>query len=179
MNKLIILCFVAVLLSGCGGNTATVNNATNTANNTVNSNPNTNVTNKNATNTNVTNAANTNKTANTTVAKPAETGPKLISFAKGKTESTENITLAPGASVQFILGATGAQTLFVTPGAKDLTFKMLKGIGGEFVKADDGTYSAETKGNNAAKGEIVFEVKNTTGKEIKTSLKIAIEDFAD
>lgn len=172
LKKIIIIGCAGFLLMSCGGNTPVATNNT-PANSTANSNttaPNT-ITNTSA---NV-----TNKTANNTAAKPAETGPKRISFSKGKTESTENITLAPGASIQFILGATGAQTLFVTPGSKDLTFKMLKGIGGEFVKADDGTYSAETKGNNEAKGDIVFEVKNSTNKEIKTTLKIAIEDFGD
>ena len=56
---------------------------------------------------------------------------------------------------------------------------MLKRIGGEFVKADDGTYSAETKGNYGAKGDILFDVKNNTTKAIKTSIKIEIEDFGD
>jgi hypothetical protein len=115
-------------------------------------------------------------------AKPApaaETAPKRVSFAKGATSSTQNVTLAPGASIKFVLGATGAQTLIVVPGSDELMFKMLKGIGGEFIKAEDGSYGAETKGNNGQRGDILFEVKNTTSKEIKTTLKISIEDFGD
>jgi hypothetical protein len=172
LKKLLTIGLISVFLTACGGSGAvnqTANNPTNT--NATTANTNTNVAPKNT--------ANTSAPANATAVKPAETGPKRVAFVKGKTESTENITLAPGATTQFVLGATGAQNLFVTPGSKELTFKMLKGIGGEFIKADDGTYSAETKGNNAAKGDIVFEVKNPTAKEIKTTLKISIEDFGD
>ena len=172
MRKLLFIGLISVCLTACGGSVTVNPTANNTTNvNTTVANTNTNVTPKNT--------ANTNAPANATAVKSAETGPKRVAFTKGKTAATENITLAPGATAQFVLGATGAQNLFVTPGSKELTFKMLKGIGGEFVKADDGTYSAETKGNNAAKGDIVFEVKNSTSKEIKTMLKISIEDFAD
>jgi hypothetical protein len=172
MKKLLFICSIGLFAMACGGNTATVNTNTtaNVANTTVTAPANV---------ANSTNTANANKPANATAAKPAETGPKRVSFKKGEIGSTQSISLAPGASVQFILGATGAQNLYVTPASKDLTFKMLKGIGGEFSKGDDGMYSAETKGNNGAKGDILFEVKNNTAKEIKSSIKIEIEDFGD
>jgi hypothetical protein len=172
MKKLLFISSIALFAMACGGNATTVNTNANVVNSTVNA-P-TNVA-------NTTNTANTsaNKPANTAAAKPAPIEPTRVSFKKGEIGSTQSITLAPGASVQFVLGATGAQNLYVTPASKDLTFKMLKGIGGEFSKGDDGMYSAETKGNNGAKGDILFEVKNPTAKELKTSIKIEIEDFGD
>lgn len=180
LNKTAFISLLSFSLIACGGNQPTpTSNTTNAITNVVNTTNSTTANNANALANATPNAANANKPANATAAKPAESGPIRISFKKGEIGSTQTISLAPGASVQFVLGATGAQTLFVTPGSKDLTFKMLKGIGGEFVKADDGTYSAETKGNNAVKGDILFEVKNTTAKEIKTSIKVEIEDFGD
>lgn len=174
LRRTLFLLTISALAMACGGNTTTTNTTTNAANANVNTAPK-----APAGPSNSGNAANADKPANTTAEKPGESGPKRISFAKGETGSTQNITLAPGATIRFVLGATGAQTLFVTPASKELTFKMLNGIGGEFVKADDGTYSAETKGNNAAKGDILFEVRNPTAKEIKTSIRIEIEDFGD
>jgi hypothetical protein len=180
MKKLLFIGSIGLFAMACGGNAPTANTTPNTTANTVNVATNAPANVANTVNfANTTNAANANKPANATAAKPAESGPKRVSFKKGEIGSTQSITLAPGASVQFVLGATGAQNLYVTPASKDLTFKMLKGIGGEFSKGDDGMYSAETKGNNGAKGDILFEVKNTTAKEIKSSIKIEIEDFGD
>jgi hypothetical protein len=176
-KKLLFIGSIGLFAMACGGNTTPISPNANINANVANV-----VTNApaNVANTaNVVNTANANKPANATAAKPAESGPKRISFKKGEIGSTQSIMLAPGASMQFVLGATGAQNLYVTPASKDLTFKMLKGIGGEFTKGDDGMYSAETKGNNGAKGDILFEVKNTTAKEIKSSIKIEIEDFGD
>lgn len=160
----------------CGGNTATVNTnsntkivSTNVSSNTVNT----------ANNLGNTNAGNTNADKADTTTKPETSGPTRISFKRGETGSTQAISLAPGASVQFILGVTGAQTLFVTPASKDLVFKIVKGTDSQFIKADDGVYSAETKGDNVTKSEIVFEVKNPTTKEIKSSIKVEVEDFGD
>jgi hypothetical protein len=176
MKKLLLIASIGMVAAACGGNQTPIGTNANTnpanANTTANSPANA---------ANATNTANVsaNKPANTTAAKPAPSGPTRVSFKKGEIGSTQSISLAPGASVQFILGATGAQNLYVTPASKDLIFKMLKGIGGEFSKGDDGMYSAETKGNNGAKGDILFEVKNTTAKEIKSSIKIEIEDFGD
>jgi hypothetical protein len=172
MKKLLFICSIGLFAMACGGNTTPAGQNANVANTVVNAPSNV------ANTANVANTTNANKPANT-AAKPAPSGPTRISFKKGEIGSTQSIALAPGESVQFVLGATGAQNLYVTPASKDLTFKMLKGIGGEFSKGDDGMYSAETKGNNGAKGDILFEVKNTTAKEIKSSIKIEIEDFGD
>jgi len=173
LKNLLFIISIGFLAMACGGNTATTNTNATITNTSANSPVNTP---KAADNSNTMNA---NKPVANTPAKPVASGPTRISFKKGETGSTQTISLAPGASVQFILGVTGAQTLFITPGSKDLVFKIVKGTDGQFVKADDGIYSVETKGNNATKSEIIFEVKNTTTKEIKSSIKVEVEDFGD
>lgn len=120
---------------------------------------------------------NTNTNPQTSVASASPAGPKRLSVKQAENGVTEMITLAPGASMQFVTGATGAQNIYVTPRTKGLSFTMLKGMCDSFVLGDDGTYSAETKGNNAQTGDILFEVKNNTAKEIKTSIRIQVEDF--
>lgn len=179
MKNLIILAIAIVAFAACSSNQPAANNASNSnapANKSNTAAPATEAT--PASNSNANSNANANKSADL-AAKTDDSGPKRVMFAKGSTESTEMVTLAPGATKQFILGATGAQTLFITPGSDQLTFRIVRGIAGELIKADDGTYSAETKGNNGVKGDIVFEVKNPTKSEIKSKLVIAIEDFAD
>lgn len=177
MKNLIILTIAIVTFAACSSTQPAANNASNSnapANKSNTAAP--------AAETTPASNANANSNANKSAdlsAKTDESGPKRVMFAKGTTESTEMVTLAPGATKQFILGATGAQTLFITPGNDQLTFRIVRGIAGELIKADDGTYNAETKGNNGVKGDIVFEVKNPTKSEIKTKLVIAIEDFAD
>lgn len=167
MKKILFIGSIGLFAMACGGSPAP------TANSNV----------ANAVNTPATNTANVatnaNKPSNATAAKPAESGPTRISFKKGEIGSTQNISLAAGASVRFILGVTGAQNLFITPASKDLTFKIIKGTDGQLMKGEDGMYMVETKGNNAQKSEIVFEVKNATAKEIKSSIKVEVEDFAD
>ncbi|NJM53148.1 MAG: hypothetical protein HC846_07000 [Blastocatellia bacterium] len=152
MKKILFIGSIGLFAMACGGNVATVNTNTtaNVANTTANAPANV---------ANTTNTANANKPANATAAKPAPSGPTRISFKKGEVGSTQSISLAPGASVQFILGVTGAQNLFITPASKDLTFRIIKGTDGELTKGEDGMYAVETKGNNAQKSEIVFEVK--------------------
>ncbi len=170
LKNIIILTAATICFAGCTVTTNVSNNAANgNAANTANS----------STPTAPAADANIAKPADNSAAKTESSGPKRISFAKGKTESVQSITLAPGASTQFILGATGAQTLFITPETGELTFRIVKGIAGELIKGDDGVYSAETKGNNAARGDIVFEVKNPTKTGISEKITIAIEDFGD
>lgn len=174
MKNILILTVAGLFLAACGSQSGVNSPAGNGISNAPN---------KNAAPTPVATPAvnsntNANKAADNT-AKPDASGPKRVSFQKGATEGSETVTLAPGATAQFILGATGAQTLFINSDSKDLTYRTVRGILGEMIRADDGTYSAETKGNNGNKGDIVFEVKNPTSKEIRAKLRIALEDFAD
>jgi uncharacterized heparinase superfamily protein len=175
-RKLLFIGSIGLFAMACGGNTATVNSNANINANVAN--VATNVSTNAANTVNVTNTANVNKPANT-AAKPASNGPTRISFKKGEIGSTQNIDLAPGDSMQFALGATGNQNLFVTPKSKELSLKMLKSLGDAFTTMEDGTYMSVTKGNNGVKGDIIFEVKNTTAKAIKTSIKVEIQDVGD
>ena len=96
---------------------------------------------------------------------------------RGKAVSNQAIALAPGAAVQFIIAVKGAQNLFITPALSGLAFTVVKCTDDQFTKGDDGIYMVETKGNNAQRSEVVFEVKNATATEIKTSFKVELEDF--
>lgn len=118
-------------------------------------------------------------TARTAGAKAAESSPKRIALKKihGKGVSSQAIALAPGAAVQFIIAVKGAQNLFITPASEGLTFTLVKGTDDQFTKGDTGIYVVETKGNSAQRSEVVFDVKNEGAKEIKTSIRIELEDF--
>ena len=169
MKKLLFIGSIGLFAMACGGNAVTVNSNAAVANV---------VSNAPANAANTANTANANKPDNS-AAKPAPTGPIRVSFKKGEIGSTQNIDLAPGASVRFALGATGNQTVIVIPKSKELSFKMLKSLGDEFTEMEDGGYMSVTKGNNGVKGDVIFEVKNSTAKAIKSSIEIEIQDVGD
>lgn len=127
------------------------------------------------------NAGPANTTARTLGAKAAGSGPKRITSKKinGRAVSNQTIALAPGAAVQFIIAVKGAQNLFIKPASNGLAFTVVKGTDDQFTKGDDGIYMVQTKGNNAQRSEVVFEVKNETAEQIKTSIKVEVEDFGD
>ena len=180
LNKIILLSFVAISLTACGGNNANVNstlntNNTNVANTPVNANVNSNSTNTNSTttNTNVNKPADTNvnKPANTTAAKPAETSPKRIAFAAGKSEGKENITLAAGASKQFVVGAKTGQILMIDAASKDTKISLIKGkVATNATLEEPGHYDTTLLDN----GDFVFEVKNISKGELKTTIEVVI-----
>lgn len=123
-------------------------------------------------------AANTNTNANVNAnmianadanTKPADNLPKRISFNKGANWGAANITLAPGASQKFVVGAKSGQTMDVEVSSKDTSVNLIKGKAQ--TTEDFGFLTAELKAN----GDYVFEVKNPTKKEIKTSVKVTIE----
>lgn len=162
----------------CGGtptptNTANTNSTNTTAN--VANNSTTNVTANNANVANTTNTANTantanaTKSANATAAKPATLGPKRVSFASGKSEGTESISLAAGESKQFVFGAKIGQIFMADADSKDLEITMVKGKDSAQMK-EPGHYDSTL----LADGDFVFQVKNTSKKEVKSSVKIII-----
>lgn len=162
MKKIIFIAFISSFLLACGNNPAT------------NSNTNTNLGGAgggNTANTNVSNAntanANTNSNAN---AKPAvDNSPKRISFGKGQNWGTSNVTLAPGGTQLFVISAKSGQTMDVESSSKDVAINLRKGKAE--TTEDFGYLNAELQSN----GDFVFEVKNTTKKEVKTSIKVTIE----
>ncbi len=163
MNKYLLIGLVSLALSACSGNSA--NNANVNAN--TNSNANLAGASANFANTTNTNVANTTVNAN---AKPAvDNSPKRISFGKGSNWGTANITLAAGATQRFIVSAKSGQTMDVEVSSKETSVNLIKGKAQ--TTEDFGYLNAELQSN----GDYVFEVKNSTKKEIKTSVKVTIE----
>jgi hypothetical protein len=164
-KKLFFIAFSAVCLSGCNGNSATNTNTNINANTNaqaVSGNVNTNV--------NVANVANTTVNANANVAKPAaDNSPKRMSFGKGQNWGASNITLPAGGTQRFIVSAKSGQTMDVEVSSKDTSVNLIKGKAR--TEEDFGYLTAQLQAN----GDYVFEVKNSTKKELKTSVKVTIE----
>ena len=114
----------------------------------------------------VTTNANANSNAN---AKPADNSPKRISFIKGANWGAVNITLASSATQKFIVEAKSGQTLTVETSSKETSINLTKGKAE--TTEDFGFFNAELQSN----GDYVFEVRNDTKKEIKTSVKVTIK----
>ncbi len=162
LKKIILFSLVSSFLFACGGNSGNV----------VSENANSNTTagggnivlnvNANATNTNV-NAANANT-------KPvADTSPKRIAFGNGANWGTSNVTLAPNATQLFVVSAKSGQIMDVESSSKEVAINLRKGKAQ--TTEDFGYLNAELQAN----GDFVFEVKNTSKKEVKTSVKVTIE----
>lgn len=181
-KKLLFIYSISLLAMACGGNTASVNTTNTNANVAINANANvantvsnapTNVVNT-ATNTptaNTTKPANANKPANTTATKPAESGPKRVSFAAGKSEGSESVSLKAGESKQFVVGAKLGQIFMADSDSKDLEITMVKGkVATDATLIEPGHYDTTLLGD----GDFVFQVKNTSKKDVKSSVKVII-----
>jgi hypothetical protein len=161
MKKILFIVVISSFLVACGGNS--------TANTNANANSSAGGGNTANTNANVVNAtANANSNANAN-AKPVDNSPKRISFGKGANWGTANVTLAPGATQLFVVGAKSGQTMDVESSSKDVAINLRKGKAE--TTEDFGYLNAELQSN----GDYVFEVKNSTKKEVKTSIKVTIE----
>jgi hypothetical protein len=164
LKKLFLISLLSASLIACGGNSA--NNANTNAN--VNTNLAAAAGNVANTNTNVNANVNTN-TANT-AAKPAvDNSPKRISFGKGQNWGTASATLAPNATQLFVISAKTGQTMDVESSSKEVAINLRKGKAQ--TTEDFGYLNAELQSN----GDYIFEVKNTSKKEVKTSIKVTIE----
>jgi hypothetical protein len=165
LKKIIFIGLFGSFMIGCGGNAATNSNAN------VNANTNVQAAGGNVnTNANVANVANTAVNTNTNAAKPAvDNSPKRMSFGKGQNWGTSNITLPAGGTQRFIVSAKSGQTMDVEVSSKDTSVNLIKGKAK--TEEDFGFLTAELQAN----GDYVFEVKNSTKKEIKTSVKVTIE----
>lgn len=165
LKKLIFIGLSGLFAFGCGGN--------------VNTNQNTNtnaITNAQAaggnavTNINTANTPNTAVNTNANTAKPAvDNSPKRISFGKGQNWGTASTTLAPNATQLFVIAAKSGQTMDVESSSKDVAINLRKGKAQ--TTEDFGYLNAELQSN----GDYIFEVKNTSKKEVKTSIKVTIE----
>lgn len=103
-------------------------------------------------------------------AKPeTDNSPQRIAFNKGANWGTANVTLAAGATRRFVVSAKNRQTMVVEVSSKEIAVNLIKGKA--HTIEDFGYLNAELEAN----GDYVFEVKNTTKKEIKTLVKVTIE----
>lgn len=163
-RKLLLISLIAVFLNACG-NTAQNQTAQNensvsaSGGNTTISTPSVN-----------TASINVNENTNTNTAKTVDYSPKRISFGKGANWGAVNITLAPGASQKFVVGAKSGQTMSVETSSKETSINLIKGKAE--TTEDFGFLNAELQSN----GDYIFEVRNSTKKEVKTSVKVTIED---
>ena len=168
MREILITALACVVMSGCGyvifnSNTGAANaNATNSNANAAKP-ANTNTAPANA-------ASNANAVANTAT-KPTESGPKRIVFGKGATWGTENMTLAAGGTQRFVVGAKKGQFMTIEAASSDVKVTMVtKG------KSDNENEPNGLTASLNANGDYIFEIHNPTGKEIKTSVRVRIDD---
>lgn len=94
---------------------------------------------------------------------------KRISFARGSTWGTENVTLKAGQSKKFIVGAKRGQYLTVEPSSPDV--KLLMVTKGKAAIDSEGDRLAASLGKD---GDYIFEVRNPGSKEVKTSIRIEV-----
>lgn len=163
MKKIFFIALISSFLLACGNNPAT-NSNTNT-----NLGAGGNTANANVSNANTANTANTNTNSNANAKPVVDNSPKRISFGKGQNWGTSNVTLAPGATQLFVISAKSGQTMDVEASSKDVAINLRKGKAE--TTEDFGYLNAELQSN----GDYVFEVKNTSKKEVKTSVKVTIE----
>ena len=167
LKSLLIIVVFALFLTACGDKLATNINANlnnSSSNSSVAGSP-ANIANTNA-NTNANQSKNTTPNANT---KPIDNSPKRISFNKGANWGAANITLAAGAAQKFVVSAKSGQTMDVEVSSKETSVNLIKGKAE--TTEDFGFLSAVLQAN----GDYIFEVRNGTKKEIKTSVKVTIE----
>ncbi len=160
-KKLFVVSLISSFLMACGGNTATTSNSSLSASG------------GNAVNT--TNTANTNmapsisNTAN--VNKPAvDKSPNRIAFGKNQNWGTINLTLAPNATQQIVFNAKVGQMMEVESSSKDVAINLRKG------KAQTTEDFGYLEGELQSSGDFVVDIKNSSKKEVKTSVKITIQD---
>jgi hypothetical protein len=165
-KRLGFIVFFGMSLMACGGSAP----ADNAANKPANAPANTANTTANApANTSGNTPANTAPNANSASEKPGATGPKRVSFAAGKSEGTESLTLAAGETKQFVVGAKLGQIFMADTDSKDIEITMVKGKDSAQMK-EPGHYDSTL----LADGDYVFQVKNTSKKEVKTSMTVTI-----
>jgi hypothetical protein len=175
MLKASLVVAAAAVMIGCGGNAATSSNSNaNSTNSRLQpvSNAANNSTPTNSTANTAANAAtNANKAANAAAAKPAADGPQRISFASGKSDGAVDVTLAPGASKQFVIGAKVGQIFMVDTDDTDTKISMVKGkVAKDATLEEPGHYDTTLLEN----GDYIFEVKNTAKEELKTTVRVII-----
>ena len=140
-----------------------------------------------ATSPNTNTSANTNATANkanATAAAPASPakaaapkpagGAKRIEFKKGEFSGGEDLTLAPGASASFVIGAGNDQKVYIESSDTSGSIKTKSGKVAE-LSNEKGYFDGITQ----SKGDITFTVTNPGKTEMKTKLSITLVPNGD
>jgi len=168
LKKLLFIGSISLFAVSCSANMTNVNSNANVTSNSANAVVNA----ANTANTGIiANPVNVQTSANRTAVKPAASGTKRIAFAAGKSEGNESIALAAGESKKFVVGAKTGQIFMVDADSKDVKISLIKGkVATNATSEEPGHYDTTLLEN----GDFVFEVKNTSKKELKTSMKVII-----
>jgi hypothetical protein len=103
--------------------------------------------------------------------KPASTAPKRLAFPKDKMETSEKVVLPAGGVKQFVFRGRIGQIFMVDADSKDLAIRMTKGKDSAQM-TEPGHYDSTLIAN----GDFVFQVKNTSNKDVTAQLKVLISD---
>jgi hypothetical protein len=95
---------------------------------------------------------------------------KELYFAKGKSELTETLTLAAGGSRGYVIGGRSGQVLSVDASRTDVEVSLISGKIAAFTTGP-GHYDAVLLAN----ADYVFEVKNTSAKELTATITVVID----
>ena len=176
--KLLLVSAAATYFVACNGGSqpATNNQSRNTnATNTAQTNPiNGNAATRNkpansATNTATNTAINSNTQATTNNNSISVGNVTRISFAKGASSGTANVALPPNSAKQFAVEANYGQKIKVSTGSKDAVVKLISGTDRQIESAGGGlVLEVQTS------GDVIFEVRNSTAQEIKTTVRAEV-----
>jgi hypothetical protein len=104
---------------------------------------------------------------------PAQVAKQLY-FAKGESELSETFTLVPGGSKAYVVSGRAAQILSIDSTSKDLAISMVSG-NITAPTTEPGHYDATL----VAYSNCVFEVKNTSAKELTATITVVMADTHD
>ncbi len=96
--------------------------------------------------------------------------PKRVTFAAGKSEGIEKVSLKAGESKRFVVGATTGQIFMATADSQDIEITKVKGKDTAQMK-EPGHYDSTL----LADGDFVFQVKNISKKQVQASITIIID----
>lgn len=162
LKNILFLSAISVFFAACGG---AASNAVNNTNSMANAN-------KPASASPA--AAPAAPAATTPVAPAKPAGPKRIAFKKGEYSGGEDLTLAPGASATFVVGADNDQKLYIESSEKSGKIKITGGKVGE-LSNEGGYYDGITQ----AKGDVTFTITNPGKAAMKTKLSVTLVPNGD
>lgn len=94
--------------------------------------------------------------------------PQRVSFQKGAASTNLSVKIPAGELKRFVVGAGAGQNLIVTSDNKNTDITMVKGDAGD--NSAEGGLNVMLNKN----GDYVFQIQNTSDKDIQTNIKIEI-----